>query len=221
VTGRSAQYSALFAVLRELLQEEEQPIVIFQTDGDQYRGLRPAAPDLLPGEKRYLVEFGLEDLHKSADLARATIYSIYPGLRLIGFDSAEQLRRAEIIVEHEQQAFRRRHQARFGLGFGSSSEKPSPEHLKRILRNYLNRQLYMSWLSEQTGGWLEYLETPDQAEVIYARILNAINHRYLLGYYPTNTARDGRWRQVKIKVRAHPDYVVMGRDRYLVPAEAK
>lgn len=206
-TGRSAQYSALFATMRELLKEEEQPIIIFQTDGDQYRSLRPAAPDLFPGEKKYLVEFGLDDLYKSADLTHTTIYSIYPGLRLIGFAPEEQLKRAERIAKYERQAF--------GLG------NPHLEMTKKILANYLKQQLTMSWLAEQTGGWLEYLETPEQADVIYARILNSINHRYILSYYPTNTARDGRWRKVQIKVRAHPDYVVLGRDRYLIPAEER
>ncbi|MBI1766704.1 MAG: VWA domain-containing protein [Acidobacteria bacterium] len=218
--GQSAQYSALFATLRELLTEEERPIIIFQTDGDQLRALRPMLPNLAYGWKPLLVEFSLEDLQKYADLTHTTIYSIYPGLRLIGLPPEEQLNRAVIMAEEVNRTDAARIRAK-SLGRLTARPGLTAEQKQHALTGHLQQQLAMSWLAEQTGGWLEYLETPDQADVIYARILNSINKRYILGYYPTNTARDGRWRKVQIKVRAHPDYVVLGRDRYLVPAEEK
>jgi len=68
-----------------------------------------------------------------------------------------------------------------------------------------------------TGGWMAYLERPEQAEAIYATILKDINQRYVIGYYPTNTARDGKPRNVKITVRDHPEYYVHGRNVYYAP----
>lgn len=222
IVGQSRQYSALLATLRELMAEEDRPIVIFQTDGDQRRAMRPAPPGLAPGWKPYLLEFGLADLHKSADLTHTTIYSIYPGLRLLGLPEEEQFKRTAMMLQQDRQAFRQYAASRLaGRGVLPSPGKITADMVHRAVEVYLAQQHAMSWLSEQTGGWLDYLETPEQADAVYARILDSINNRYILGYYPTNTVRDGRWRKVAIKVRAHPDYVVTGRNRYLVPAEAR
>jgi hypothetical protein len=70
-----------------------------------------------------------------------------------------------------------------------------------------------------TGGWMAYLEKPGQAADIYATILKDINQRYVIGYYPTNAARDGKPRNVRISVRDHPEYYVHGRNTYYAPDE--
>src|SRR5215468_5140970 len=41
--GRSEQYSALLATLKELLGGVERPIIIFQTDGDELGSLRKSS----------------------------------------------------------------------------------------------------------------------------------------------------------------------------------
>jgi hypothetical protein len=46
------------------------------------------------------------------------------------------------------------------------------------------------------------------------RILADINRRYVIGYYPSNKALDGKLRQTKVEVRGHPEYVVQGRRSY-------
>ena len=68
--------------------------------------------------------------------------------------------------------------------------------------------------AEVSCGWYEFLETPAQAAGVYERILADINHRYVLGYYPTDKEPSGRARKVRIEVRNHPEYVVHGRDSY-------
>jgi hypothetical protein len=70
-----------------------------------------------------------------------------------------------------------------------------------------------------TGGWAEYLEKPEDAQAIYSQILSDINQRYVIGYYPTNDARDGGLRRVKITVRDHPEYQTLGRKMYYAPLE--
>jgi hypothetical protein len=80
-----------------------------------------------------------------------------------------------------------------------------------------NMQLALSELAKYTGGWTDFLERPDQAGEIYARILDDINKRYIIGYYPTNRTRDGKRRKVSIEVLRHPEYTVWGRKTYYAP----
>jgi hypothetical protein len=68
-----------------------------------------------------------------------------------------------------------------------------------------------------SGGWVAFLNKPDQAGDIYATILSDINSRYVIGYYPTNKVHDGRRRSVSLEVSGHPDYVLSGRRTYYAP----
>ncbi|MGH9844532.1 MAG: hypothetical protein ACREEM_37905 [Blastocatellia bacterium] len=69
-------------------------------------------------------------------------------------------------------------------------------------------------VADISGGWATYLESPEQAAGMYERIFTDINQRYIIGYYPTNEARDGRLRKVQVELRNHPEYVVQGRRSY-------
>jgi VWFA-related protein len=42
---------------------------------------------------------------------------------------------------------------------------------------------------------------------------------YLLGYYPTNAAQDGRFRRIKVTVKDRPDLTVRTRQGYIAPSE--
>lgn len=68
-----------------------------------------------------------------------------------------------------------------------------------------------------TGGWTEFLETPEQADAIYSRIFSDINQRYIVGYYPTNKERDGTSRKIDFQVKGHPEYQILGRRSYFAP----
>lgn len=72
-------------------------------------------------------------------------------------------------------------------------------------------------LSALTGGWADFLEEPAQAAGIYERIFSDVNRRYVIGFYPSNKARDGGRRRVSIEVRGHPEYTVWGRKSYFAP----
>src|SRR4030095_12293854 len=115
--GRGLQYSALMAVLKEAFDDEdERPIVIFQTDGSEIANLRNSnilegvPPGLPPDLKAYAErkvalrrkyleknpgEFSINDVYKAAEKSHATIYSVVPSLRFIGLkpeDRAPQMR---------------------------------------------------------------------------------------------------------------------------------
>ena len=71
----------------------------------------------------------------------------------------------------------------------------------------------------QLGGGLAYFPTSDQETVAaFTEIAANIRRGYSIGYVPTNTARDGRWRNVKIMVRAPGKRLsARARDGYTAP----
>lgn len=211
--GRSAQYSALFATLRELVAGEERPIVLFQTDGDELMWLQPMAEEMPQYRRASVKEFSLTDIVTAAQKTRTTIYAIIPGRRFIGLPPEELLARVK-LEQQERQAARTSF-----LGAGSS--RPFGEipewALLRAADVAQQRQTALASVAKLTGGWPEFLEQPEQARAIYTRILTDINRRYIIGYYPTNEARDGKLRKIQVEVRGHPEYVVWGRKSYYAP----
>jgi Ca-activated chloride channel family protein len=57
-------------------------------------------------------------------------------------------------------------------------------------------------LAEQTGGRLYTVDNLDDLESISARISQELRNQYLLGYSPSNGSRDGKYRQVRLKLDA-------------------
>jgi VWFA-related protein len=194
--GRSLQYSALLATLREMFDGEDlRPIVIFQTDGDEVHFLRD--PIISPPKhlRDTVREFSLGDIHKAAEKSRATIYTIIPGSRRMWVTPEEQSRLDK-----------------------ASREKSTPVQISPGDQG-LKIQMALGDVANLTGGWADFLEEPSQAAAVYARVLSDINRRYVVGYYPANKERDGKRRFVKIEVRGHPDYTVRGRKSYYAPGQ--
>ncbi len=55
-------------------------------------------------------------------------------------------------------------------------------------------------LAEQTGGRHLPVDDLDELPAISARIGRALRNQYLLGYYSTNSMRDGKYRHVKLEL---------------------
>jgi VWFA-related protein len=241
--GRSAQYSALMATLKEAFDEEDQnPIIVFQTDGDELEYLRNSVivyevPAGVPAEllrevqneveqkrklqRAGLTEFSLDDVYRAAEKSRASIYSIIPQTRLLDLSRDEQLRRmadedARTVATWSAASsdkFKKIYQAREE----ERRRKLTPELLQARLDQELKVQRALVDLAKLTGGWAEFLETKTQTTDVYNRILADINQRYVIGYYPTNKARDGKRRRIAVEVKGHPDYVITSRKSYYAP----
>ena len=214
--GRSEQYDALMATLKELFAVEDlRPIIIFQTDGDQLDKLKGGSPS-----SPYILQrnFGLTDLLTTAEKARATIYSIIPGIRLAGLSEDEQLKRAKADRENRivANAELRRLKGLPGPNLASMATI-SEANLRMYASTWIRMQLALVGIANHTGGWTDFLEQPEQANDVYTRILNDINMRYIVGYYPSNRTRDGKRRKVNLEVRGHPEYIVWGRKTYFSP----
>jgi VWFA-related protein len=241
--GKSAQYSALMATLNEVfIKEDLRPIIVFQTDGDQIYHLQdpvirlsrpPDLPDDVKAEyeqssqramQRQLersVEFSLADVYRAADNARATIYTVIPGFRLMDKTPEQQLELQRKHVQSTYAAAMARMNDRSREQFKVMQERYrvfSPTNLMFGAQQTTIMQTALAALAPRTGGWTEFLETPEQADGIYNRILADINHRYIVGYYPTNKAHDGSRRKLKFEIKSHPDYSVLGRTAYYAPS---
>ena len=241
--GKSAQYSALMATLKEAFDEEDQrPIVIFQTDGDEATYLRnsiivPAVPPDIPPElfakvqyeieqrkqlqKSGMTEFSLEDVYRTVEKSRATIYTVVPGPKLIGLSPEQQLQTTlnedERAINEMLPTLSRKAREAF-IARQEDRKKLAPVQVLRMRAEENARlQEALSAVAPLSGGWTEYLEQPSQAQGIYARILSDISQRYIVGYYPTNKERDGKRRKINFEVKGHPEYTILGRRSYYAP----
>ena len=241
--GKSAQYSALMATLKEAFDDEDQrPIVIFQTDGDEAEYLRnsivvPTLPPDLPPElvakvqneveqrrqlqRSSMTEFSLDDVYRTVEQSRATIYTVVPGTKLIGLTLEQQI---EALRESDERSF----QVMLPSMSGEVRKimMKMMEQRKKWLTNGAIRmradesarvQEALAAVAPLTGGWTEFLEQPEQAQGIYTRIMSDISQRYIVGYYPTNKERDGTRRRINFEVKDHPEYTILGRRSYYAP----
>jgi VWFA-related protein len=212
--GRSEQYSALFAALRELVKSEERPIILFQTDGDELQSLQPIGDAARYARNARTKPYSFQDIYTAAEKSRTTIYTIIPGLQLMGHPPEEQIRRAREVYAQRLHAMRKRAGDESIDLFLARMRQMPDSYFQQMITVQHRQQLAAAGIAKLTGGWAEFLETPEQAGAIYERILAGINRRYLIGYYPTNEARDGKLRKVKIEVKGHPEYRILGKQSY-------
>jgi len=73
-------------------------------------------------------------------------------------------------------------------------------------------------LAEVTGGFAHFPANIEQCRESMAEIAATVSRQYSLGYYPTDTARDGKWRKLRIEVaRPGGEYAVRTRRGYYAP----
>ena len=80
----------------------------------------------------------------------------------------------------------------------------------------LQLQMTLRQLTEATGGQAFFPSEMKDVENAYDKVLAEIKGQYHLGYLSTNTASDGAWRKVEIKVK-RPDLRVRARKGYFGP----
>ena len=91
-------------------------------------------------------------------------------------------------------------------------------------RMSISRELYnlarseMNDLARVSGGRNFEAATLADARAAFARVAADIGTLYSLGYYPTNKARDGKFRAIKLEVRGVKDKAqIRARDGYYAP----
>lgn len=234
-------YATLMAVLDEMFNEKDvRPIVIFQTFGGEIGQLKetdllklPEGATTMPEIRRRGNEwveksasrkesakrmqelypergYGFSDVLERIEKSRATIYSIIPKMRFVGFPREEQLRRGRISIEE----WMRRAVQTTDLSW---INKTRIEGQENEADGYIISQSGMIQVAALSGGLTHFIEQPKDAEKVYEDIFTIINDRYTIGYYSPNEAGDGKPRSVKIEVRGHPEYKIIGRNSYVAP----
>lgn len=203
--GKSLQFSALYVSIWEMFSPADlRPIVIFQTDGDQLFNVKSeSAP--IDFQSPQFTAFTDREMIELIEKSRFTMYSVISGFSVLNLSDEERIAKSTPLLEVQFPKIFRNH----------------PEQVQKFTQRLFRQQTSMDNLAKRTGGFSANLETPDQANAIYERILKGITDRYLIGYYPLNQDRDGKRRNVKIEVRGHPEYTVLGRKFYFAPQEDK
>ena len=65
----------------------------------------------------------------------------------------------------------------------------------------LSQRTRLTQLADESGGQAFFPRSMQEVEEAYGTIEAQIRGQYTLGYISTNTARDGRWRKVDVRVR--------------------
>jgi VWFA-related protein len=208
--GKSLQYSALYAVIKEKFQGGDlRPVVIFQTDGDQFSTLKGS------GYKYELSSFSYQDLVNLAISSGVAIYTINPGASFVGAEGGEARRRARGDLELGASAYRSARKQRPPRQEREYSDQFLDEWAKARAKD----ESSICQLAVLTGGWAVNIPSPDKAAEAYSRIFEEMNHRYTIGYYPTNQNRDGSLRSIRIDI-AGSKYTVRHKPSYLASSEA-
>lgn len=88
--------------------------------------------------------------------------------------------------------------------------------ISRDLYNLARRE--MNELAKASGGRNFLANTLQDARTAFARVATEIGTQYSLGYYPTNKARDGKFRAIRVEVQGLQDKPqVRAREGYYAP----
>jgi Ca-activated chloride channel family protein len=83
-------------------------------------------------------------------------------------------------------------------------------------QEFIQADMALRKLSYETGGRVLYPNTFGQLDNIYAEVDEELRNQYTLGYISTNTAKDGSYRRIEVKVDS-AEAVVSARPGYYAP----
>ena len=73
-------------------------------------------------------------------------------------------------------------------------------------------------MTDDTGGRTIVVNSEKHLAQAFDQISEELRMQYTLGYYPTNTAHDGKFRKIKVETDNH-DFKVLARKGYYAPKE--
>ena len=208
-------YTALFTVLNEMFNEEGiRPIVVMQSVGRELDMLKDGKRDASRSEHGLYYgfhNFTFEDILRKIVEKRATVYSIITGRRFAGLSDKQKIENLVLMQMDYQYDW-----TPIKLESIVPLDKATDNHfVRRIMQESLEYQSALIELAETSGGTVNFLQTPEDAKTIYEDIFSSFNNRYLIAYYSTNQEQTKKLRNVKIEVREHPEYLIVGRKTYL------
>lgn len=83
----------------------------------------------------------------------------------------------------------------------------------KVKKDYETATKQLNELAIRTGGRYYEVKNINDTKLAFASIAEELRRQYWLGYYPTNTERDGRYRKIRVAVDK-PDVVIRAREGY-------
>lgn len=99
----------------------------------------------------------------------------------------------------------------YAIGVFSDDDRKNAKKMVRHSKKILTE------LAEATGGMAYFPDSLDQVTPVCEQVARDIRNQYTLGYYPTNTAKDGTFRAVQVQMlppHGHPKLNVRTRTGY-------
>jgi VWFA-related protein len=78
-------------------------------------------------------------------------------------------------------------------------------------------RFFISALSRETGGEAHFPRALAQLGSVYERVLNELRSQYSMGYVSSNPRRDGKWRNIEVRLQGRPDLRVRHKPGYFAP----
>ena len=228
--GGRHNYSSLLASLFELFGAGDiRPIIVNQAYGDELSQLKPMWEVNRAACKRKIRgmcerNYAFSDVVDAAERSRATIYTVVPGPQFVGLSKEQQITRAHLYLNGYWDEIGNKYRNWDVIAQNANQlERKKQDYIREWtdveIFSHVETQKALIKITGMSGGVTNFLEKPEDAEDIYGSIFRMIENRYTIGYYPKNETRDGKRRTVKIEVKGHPDYVVMGRKTYFAPEQ--
>jgi VWFA-related protein len=79
---------------------------------------------------------------------------------------------------------------------------------------YENARRALNLLANESGGSYYKARKLSDLNGVYEQVINDLGKVYSLGYKPSDTTRDGGWRNVQISIANRPDLVARARPGY-------
>ena len=101
----------------------------------------------------------------------------------------------------------------YSIGLFDNSPATSEERYGPYLLNEI---------SDVTGGRMFRVDDPNELSDVATKIGVELRNQYVIGYRPTNAARDGKWRKIKVKLvppKGLPPLTVHAKTGYYAPTE--
>jgi Ca-activated chloride channel family protein len=101
----------------------------------------------------------------------------------------------------------------YAIGVFSEDDR---KHEKKMVRS---SKRVLTTLAESTGGMAYFPESLGDVESVCMQVARDIRNQYTLGYYPTNTAKDGSFRAVQVQMvsKGEGKLAVRTRSGYYAP----
>jgi VWFA-related protein len=188
-TGTSF-YDAVYLAVEEspLKQVEGRKAIVCMSDGVDSTSKMKFSDIAPPAEKSgasvYFLELNTED---------ATLQGLLKPKSDPDFVNFSQSQIDRYYAEHDPDSLQR----------FRPRETLSPETIREINAGlYKLSRRELRTLGERTGGRVYPVKTLSDLTGVYKQVGDELRSQYSIGYYPSNRARDGGWRSIRVETRA-------------------